>query len=143
MKKILSILVFLLMTGSIASAQDVPSQTNQDQTRIQKKDRLNQQEHLMFQDGKLYRMQEGVRTQVQEQVRLENGTVVNPDGSYQLQNQERYQLRDGECLDMQGNMYKNEKRFNKRHMMTQKQMDKARMKSMHRNMRIDRGKGRV
>lgn len=122
MKKIMLALI-LLITGSSVLAQV------QDKVRVMKQDRIHQEDHLRFLDGKLYRYNQGVQSQVMEQVRLANGTVVNPDGSYQLQNQERYQLNQGECMDMDGNRYRNENRFNKRRMMTEQQIEQNRTRN--------------
>lgn len=128
MKKIIVMLVSLfLVTGGVVLAQD------QDRDRIKKQDRIHQEDHLRLLDGKLYLYKQGIQSEVKEQMRLNNGTVVNTDGSYQLQNQERYQLRNGECLDMTGNRYLNQNRFNKRTMMTNKQIEQARTKAMNRN----------
>lgn len=68
------------MFGSIVHAQDTIRQRDQDKTaiQIQKRDRIHQEEHLMFQDGKLYQMNQGVRTQVQSQLKFKNGTLINP-----------------------------------------------------------------
>ena len=108
MKKIIVMLVSLfLVTGSVVQAQ------GQDRDRIKKRDHIHQEDHLRLLDGKLYQYKQGIQSEVKEQMRLNNGTVVNTDGSYQLQNQERYQLRNGECLDMTGNRYLNQNRFNR------------------------------
>jgi len=124
MKKMFFMLVSLLIvTGTAVMAQD--------QTR--KQDRIHQEDHLRLQDGSCYLVKEGVQTKLQTQLKLNNGTLVNPDGSYQLQNQQRYQLRDGECLDMDGNRYMNQNKFNKRVMMTNKQIERVRTKAMNKN----------
>ena len=138
MKKLLIVLASLLLMQGIVSAQDTLRQRSNDRTGIQKRDRIHQEDHLMFQDGKLYRMQEGVRKEVRDQVQLKNGAVVKNDGSLQLQNGQRYQLRNGECIDLNGNRYKNENRFNKRIMMTEQQMER----SKNRQMKQDRNTGR-
>jgi hypothetical protein len=126
MKKLVVVFASLfLMAGSTIFAQD------QDRTKTQ--DRIHQEDHLRLQDGKLYLVNKGVQNQVKEQVKLSNGVVVNPDGTYQLQNQQKYQLRDGECMDMNGNRYLNQNRFNRREMMTNKQMEKMRTNNMNKN----------
>jgi TolA-binding protein len=136
MKKVLMTLVSLfLLTGTVVWAQD------QDRDRVKKQDRIHQEDHLMLQDGKLYQFKQGVQTQVQAQLRLNNGTVINPDGTYQLQNQQRYQLRDGECLDMNGNRYLNQNKFNNRKMMTNKQIERCRTKAMDKNRMGSQGSG--
>ena len=115
-------LTSLLLVGAATNAQDTLRQRDRTKTQTQLRDRIHQEEHLQFLDGKLYRYQNGVRTQVQSQVQLQNGGYINPDGSYQLKNQERMQLHSGECLDLDGNRYQNQKMFNQKHMMTRKEM---------------------
>jgi hypothetical protein len=79
-------------------------------------------EHLMLLNGKLYKMQYGVRTQVGNQFQLRNGGIANPDGSYQLKNAALMQLHNGECLDLNGNLYQNQNMFGRRQMMGQPKM---------------------
>lgn len=122
MKKLVILFGSLFLMMFVVKAQDTTRQKDQLKTQIQKRDRIHQEEHLQFLDGKLYRYQNGVRTQVQSQVQLQNGGYINPDGSYQLKNQERMQLHSGECLDLDGNRYQNQKMFNQKHMMTRKEM---------------------
>jgi len=81
MKKQLSIMLIMLITISLP-AQD--TQQDRDQTRLQ--------EHLMFQDGKMYQIRNQEQIQLQTQLKLQNGCLVNPDGSYQLQNQKQLVL---------------------------------------------------
>jgi hypothetical protein len=124
MKKFMLFILAALMYTGFINAQD----TLRPGTAIQKqkRDRIHQEEHIMFWDGKLYRMQAGDRIQIQNQFKLKNGTTVYPDGSYQLQNGTRYQLQRGECLDFNGNRYKNQRLFNQQRMMTQKQLNRNR-----------------
>ena len=119
------------LTGTL-NAQDTIPKNVQTKKQTQKRDRIHQEEHLMFIDGNLYRLQNGVRTQVTMKVKLRNGGVVNPDGSYQLKSKEQFQLHDGECLDLDGNLYQNQGMFNQRHRMTQQQIDSCRRWGMHR-----------
>lgn len=124
MKKMFFMLVSLfLVAGTAVTAQD----------QIQKKDRIHQEDHLRLQDGSCLLVKDGVPTKLQTQLKLNNGTVVNPDGSYQLQNQQKHQLRDGECLDMSGNRYLNQNKFNKRVMMTNKQVERVRTNAINKN----------
>lgn len=133
MKKIFWMLASLFLFLSGATAQDSLRQRARDKAGIQKRDRIHQEDHLFFQDGKMYRVQQGVRTPIQEQVRLQNGGVVNPNGTYQLKDQQRQQLRNGECLDMSGNRYLNQNRFNQRRVMPQGAMDRKRQTGMNRS----------
>lgn len=128
MKKIFLLLASaLFLTGGAVMAQD------QDRDRTKQQDRIHQEDHLRLKDGSCLIVKKGVETKLQEPLKLTNGTVVNPDGSYQLQNQQRYQLRDGECLDMNGNRYLNQNRFNRRVAMTNKQIERIRENATRRN----------
>lgn len=119
MKKMLWLLSLTMFVSYTLSAQD------QDRDRTRQRDRIHQEDHLRLLDGKLYLWKEGKAVQLMEQYKLKNGTIVNTDGSYQLQNQKRYQLRSGECLDMDGNRYLNQNRFNNRKMMSNKQIERV------------------
>jgi len=126
MKMKICILIFLLFSvGSISKAQQ--------QDQVQKQDRIHQEEHFRFYDGKLYQYKLGVQSQLMEHVRLKNGTVINADGSYQLQNQERYQLRSGECMDMEGLRYRNHNQFNKGRSIPNKQIGPNRSGGINNN----------
>jgi hypothetical protein len=65
----------------------------------------------MMQNGQMYRIQNQERTQLQQQLALQDGSVVLPDGSVKKQDRERLRLKDGECLDMEGNRYENQERW--------------------------------
>lgn len=113
-------ILFILLSGAVFfSTQPLRAQDTM-RTMMQKRDRIHQEDHFMFQNGKLYRMQNGVSTEVKNQLRLQSGLVVNPDGSFQIRDQERQQLRNGQCLDMNGNVYQNQRMYNQRHMMGRK-----------------------
>jgi hypothetical protein len=137
MKKILILLatVLFVTTGPI-QAQD----RDRDQTK--KQDRIHQEDHLRLQDGSCLLVNQGVATPLREPYKLKNGTTVNPDGSYQLQNQQKFQLRNGECLDLNGNRYLNQNRFNQRKMMTNKQIERVRTQRMSKNKPGNAGAGR-
>jgi hypothetical protein len=122
MKKLVLMLASLFILIVMVNGQDTLRKPYQANAQFPRRDRIHQEEHLMLIDGKLYKMQSGVRTQVESQVQLRKGGVINPDGSYQLKNAERLQLHNGECLDLDGNRYQNQRMFGKRQMMTQRQM---------------------
>jgi hypothetical protein len=118
MKKVFFMLVSLiLVTTTVVKAQD----------KIQKKDRIHQEDHLLLQDGSCLLFNAGVSTKLTKPYKLNNGTVVNIDGSYLLKDQQKLQLRDGECLDMAGARYLNQGKFNKGVVMTNKQIEKIRI----------------
>jgi hypothetical protein len=117
MKKVFFMLVsLLLVTGALVTAQD----------KIQKKDRIHQEDHLLLQDGSCVLVNAGVSTRLAKPYQLNNGTTVNIDGSYILKDQQKLYLRDGECLDMNGARYLNLDKFNKRVIMTNKQISNIR-----------------
>jgi hypothetical protein len=116
MKRMHFILAALLMTTGILYAQGGPP-TGQNP---QKQDRIRQQDCLVYQDGNLYQYRNGERMQVKQQLRLKNGTLCNPDGTCQLKDRKQLRLRDGSCLDMSGNMYKNQNKFSQGKMMSQR-----------------------
>lgn len=124
----MTLLAFVL-AGSISFAQDQTQQKD----RIQKRDRIHQEDHLLYQDGKLYQYRNGERTQLQQQLQLKNGTVCNPDGTCQLKDRTQLRLRNGECLDMSGNRYLNQNKFNKNKMMRPNQMNRMQNSNMNRS----------
>lgn len=135
MKNLIAVIISFIMIAGTVQAQDTVRKRDQTQSGVQKRDRIHQEEHLHLQDGKLYQIRKGVRSEVKSQIKLKNGTVVNPDGSYMLKNQERLRMSNGECMDMSGNIYKNQNMFNKRQMMNRTEMQK------HRQMNRTPGKG--
>ena len=124
----LFILASVVLFAGVAVSQDQTQQKD----KIQKRDRIHQEDHLMMKDGNLYQVKQGVQSQVQSQIRLNNGAVCNPDGTCQLKEQTQLRLRDGECLDMDGNRYMNQKKFNNRKVMTQKQVQRMQNRGMNR-----------
>ena len=121
-------LLVVALAGSCSFAQDQTQQKD----RIQKRDRIHQEDHLLYQDGKLYQYRNGERTQLQQQLQLKNGTVCNPDGTCQLKDRTQLRLRNGECLDMSGNRYLNQNKFNKNKMMRPNQMNRMQNGNMNR-----------
>lgn len=86
---------------------------NQSQFRNQMRLRLQagEQDHFVFENGNMLRIQNQEQTQLREQFVLENGLAVNPDGSYQDRDRERIELREGECIDEDGNVYASREQF--------------------------------
>ncbi len=80
----------------------------------QDRDRMRDQDHLMYQDGVVYQVHDQDRIQLKEQLRLRDGTVVNPDGSYQIRDREQKRLADGSCMDMDGNVFATQAEFQER-----------------------------
>jgi hypothetical protein len=140
MKKMFLMFLSLITLAVSAKSQDTLRQRDRDRAPIQQRDRIHQEDHLMLLDGKLYSVNQGKRTLVQDAVTLSNGTVVNPNGSYQLRNNERLQLRNGECLDMAGNRYLNQNRFNQRRMMNQQEINRIKNTNRMQNQKMNTNK---
>lgn len=104
----------------------------QQQDKLQKRDRIHQEEHLMFKDGKMYQYRNGEPVELKSQIRLKNGTVCNPDGSCFLQNKEQIRLRNGACVDMEGNFYRNQNMFNLRKMEAPGNLQRIQQRNMQR-----------
>lgn len=130
------ILASLLIISGGVFAQD----QTQKKDKVQKKDRIHQEDHLQFENGTLYQVKAGVRTQLQTQLMLKDGTQCNPDGTCLLKNKTQLRLRNGECLDMEGNRYMNQNRFNKRKMMTERQTQKSQSKIMKQSRSANPGR---
>ena len=71
-------------------------------------------------DGKMYLIRNQEQNRLQKQLVIGNGVVVNPDGSYKGKDGKQLQLKDGECLNMEGQMFKNTHQHRK--MLVQKKM---------------------
>ena len=132
MKQFVVLITALFLLTNVSNAQDTIPKNVQPKTPMQKRDRIHQEDHLMFIDGKLFRIESGAKTEVTGKVKLRDGSVVNPDGSYQLKTNERFQLHEGECLDLDGHLYQSQGMFNQRQRMSQQQMDSCRHRGMHR-----------
>ncbi len=76
-------------------------------------------------DGEIYLVRNQEQNRLQKQLDLGNGVVVNPDGSFKGQDGKQLQLKDGECLNMDGQMFKNTHQHRK--MMVQKNMKANKM----------------
>ncbi|NRD22608.1 hypothetical protein HNV10_05110 [Winogradskyella litoriviva] len=63
--------------------------------------------HYMLVDGEMVQIRNQSQNRLQQKLNLDNGTTVNPDGSYQTREGKKLQLREGECLNMEGEMFKN------------------------------------
>ncbi|MDX1828097.1 MAG: DUF6799 domain-containing protein [Lutibacter sp.] len=115
-------------------------QENKGLSEAQTQARNQNRFQIMNIDGQLYQIRNQVQKQVREQLNLGNGLVVNPDGTYQ---RDRIQLRlmDGECLNMDGEMYKNtymhRKMVNQKKMKALKKMPK---KNIQKKIQIKKGK---
>ncbi len=134
-------MVFILASFLLIAGTGFAQDQTQQKDKLQKRDRIHQEDHLMLKDGKLYQVKQGVQSQVQAQITLNNGLICNPDGSYRLKDRTQLRLHDGECLDMEGNRYLNQNRFNNRKTMSQGQIQRSQNRSMNRNRPSTQGTG--
>jgi len=82
-------------------------QENRGLTQAQIQERNQNRVHYILVDGEMFQIRNQSQNRLQQQRNLNNGTVVNPDGTYQTRDRKQLQLKDGECLNMDGQMYKN------------------------------------
>jgi hypothetical protein len=68
----------------------------------------------------MYLIRNQEQNRLLKQLVIGNGVVVNPDGSYKGKDGKQLQLKDGECLNMEGQMFKNTHQHRK--MLVQKKM---------------------
>jgi hypothetical protein len=61
----------------------------------------------MLVDGEMLKIRNQLQNRLQQKLNLNNGTSVNPDGTYQTKERKQLRLKDGECLNMDGEMFKN------------------------------------
>jgi hypothetical protein len=137
MKKFFLLIATVTVFTTVISAQD--STVNRTTNRPLRQ-RIHQQDHLVYQDGKMYRMQQGQQMEMKDKLTLQNGCIINPDGSYQLKDQKKLQLRNGECMDMNGNVYKSQRMINQGRMMNPSLMQRANNRGMNTNFRPGMGR---
>ncbi|MEO9964146.1 MAG: DUF6799 domain-containing protein [Reichenbachiella sp.] len=114
MKKMVLVIIGLFLGIGALIAQD----------QQQARKRIHQQDHILYQDGKMMQMKAGVTTQMQESYTFQNGTIVNPDGTYRLKNGKTKKLRNGECINNDGVRFRSQ----------QKMMNKSQPRMNQRNM---------
>jgi hypothetical protein len=128
MKKFFLMLSSVFLFVGMVQAQDTQDTASKQvkQHSIQKSDRIHLEEHLIYQGGKLYWVQKGVRAEIKNQIMLNNGIVINPNGSYHLKIHKKYRLKDSECFDLNGNLYQNQEMFNRGRMIDKTEAEKTR-----------------
>ena len=126
MKKFFLVLGLVILFTSAVQAQDTTVKEGERKDSIQQQGRMHQEEYLLFEGGKLYWMQKGVRFEVKNQIILNNGTVLNPNGSYHIKVHDNFQLANGECFDLSGNRYRNEEMFNQKRMIKKADIEDSR-----------------
>jgi hypothetical protein len=58
-------------------------------------------------NGEMHPVENQSHEQLQKQLKFSNGGNINPSGSYQNRDMIQSRLHDGECLNMEGEMFKN------------------------------------
>ena len=94
---------------------------NKNLTEAQIQERSQNRYHIMNIDGQLYQIKNQSQNRLKQQLKLNNRVVVNPDGSYTNREGKQLHLRDGECLNMDGQMFKNTYMYRK--MLVKKNMN--------------------
>lgn len=82
-------------------------QENRGLTQAQIQERNQNRVHYMLVDGNMVQIRNQSQNRLQQKLNLGNGTTINPDGSYQTKDRKQLRLQDGECLNMDGEMFKN------------------------------------
>lgn len=80
---------------------------NKGLSEAQIQERTQNRYHIMNIDGQLYQIKNQSQNKLKQQLKLNNRVVVNPDGSYTNRDGKQLHLRDGECLNMDGQTFKN------------------------------------
>jgi hypothetical protein len=102
-------------------------QENKGLSQAQIQERNQNRVHYMLVDGDVVEVRNQSQNRIQSQLKLENGVTVKPDGTYQTRDRKQLRLLDGECLNMQGEMFKNT--YQHRKTTLKKNMMKSKMKS--------------
>ncbi|MEP1782611.1 DUF6799 domain-containing protein [Reichenbachiella sp.] len=124
MKKMVLVIIGLFLGIGLLMAQG----------QRQDRKRIHQQDHILFQDGKMMQMKAGVATEMQSSYTFQNGTIVNPDGSYQLKNGKTKMLKEGECISNNGVRFRSQQK-----MMNKSQSGMGRGKMNKRNRQTPAG----
>lgn len=94
---------------------------NKGLSEAQIQERTQNRFHIMNIDGQLFQIKNQSQNKLKQQLKLNNRVVVNPDGTYTNRDGKQVHLRDGECLNMDGQMFKNTHMHRK--MVVQKNMN--------------------
>ena len=121
MKNVILVIISLCLGTGLLVAQG----------QQQDRKRIHQQDHILFQNGKLMQMKAGVATEMQEAYTFQNGTIVNPDGSYQLKNGKTKMLKEGECISNSGVRFRSQQKMMNK---SQSGMGRGKMNKKNRQM---------
>ncbi|SRX55464.1 DUF6799 domain-containing protein [Aequorivita sp. CIP111184] len=83
------------------------NQENKGLNQAQVQERNQNRVHYTLVDGEVLQIRNQSQNRLQQQLNFANGGSVNPDGTYQTQNRKQLRLNDGECLNMNGELFKN------------------------------------
>lgn len=120
-------------------------QENKGLSNAQIQERNKDRSVLMQIDGNVYLLENQFQQRLQQRYNFANGGFVDSDGAYMTRDREQLRLRDGECLNMDGEMFKNSymnrERLTNRKSNSKKSMisKKAPKKAIKRNKKVNKG----
>jgi ribosome-associated protein YbcJ (S4-like RNA binding protein) len=114
-------------------------QENKGLSQEQAQKRNQNRVHYMMVDGELLQIRNQFQNRLQENLNLGNGITVNPDGTYLTRNRKQLKLKDGECLNMEGEMFKNSYQHRKMNMKKMGMKPKAHKKPKAKNKMNKKG----
>lgn len=83
------------------------NQENKGLVQNQIEERNQNRLHYMLIEGEMYRIENQYQNRLQAQMNLAEGGSVQPDGTYQTKDRKQLKLQDGECLNLDGQKFKN------------------------------------
>jgi hypothetical protein len=126
MKKVVLLLIcFFAFAGNVVAQEKTGEQKTKNQKTKPVLVPVYEEDHLVFDKGKVYEVQKQVWTEIKAPVTLKNGDVVKPNGSYETKDKQEHQLKKGEYVDMKGNHFANKSQYNQRKGMTSKKHKKS------------------
>jgi hypothetical protein len=106
-------------------------QENKGLSQAQIQERNRDRSVLMQIDGNVYLLKNQFQKQLQQRYNFANGGFVDTDGSYLTRDRKQLRLMDGECLNIDGekfkNMYAHRKMETKKNMISQKKIMSKKM----------------
>ncbi len=88
-------------------------QENRGLTESQIQERNQNRIYYTLVDGDMYLVRNQSQHRIQDKIDLGNGVVVNADGTYQNRERKQLQLKDGECINMDGEVFRNMYQYRK------------------------------
>ena len=110
MKNTLFISLILITLSSISVAHSQRVESKMQHNIVENND------YLFMENNKLLYIigGTGMGTKTQHDMTFRNGTIIKPDGSYIIQSGALLHLKNGQIMDMNGFMYKSERKFFKK-----------------------------